>query len=89
MILPLGIVTTLQTGTASSPNLRIRELYLDYEAANRLAEPLRWHSQELARNLPADRSGAESVRQTAAPARCATYAMREGGEMAAGSSGRL
>jgi squalene-hopene/tetraprenyl-beta-curcumene cyclase len=41
MILPLGIVTTLRPVRHLPPHLGIRELYLDFEAANRLAEPVR------------------------------------------------
>ncbi len=41
MILPLGIVTTLRPVRPLPPNLGIRELYIDFAAANRLAEPIR------------------------------------------------
>lgn len=41
MILPLGIVTTLRPVRRLPPHLGIRELYLDFDAANRLAEPVR------------------------------------------------
>jgi squalene-hopene/tetraprenyl-beta-curcumene cyclase len=41
MILPLGIVTTLKPVRALPPELGIRELYTDFEAANRLAEPVK------------------------------------------------
>jgi squalene-hopene/tetraprenyl-beta-curcumene cyclase len=40
MILPLGIVTTFKPVRAIPANLRIDELYLDQQAANRLSEPL-------------------------------------------------
>lgn len=41
MILPLGIVTTLKPMRALPPHLGIRELYIDFEAANRLADPVK------------------------------------------------
>jgi squalene-hopene/tetraprenyl-beta-curcumene cyclase len=41
MILPLGIVTTLKPVREVPPELGIRELYIDYEAGNRLADPVR------------------------------------------------
>jgi len=40
MILPLGIVTTFKPVRPIPANLRIDELYLDRQAANRLSEPL-------------------------------------------------
>ena len=40
MILPLGIVTTFKPVREIPQNLRIDDLYLDREAANRLSEPL-------------------------------------------------
>src|SRR5262249_50910453 len=36
----LGIVTTLKPMRSLPPELGIRELYIDYESANRLAEPV-------------------------------------------------
>jgi squalene-hopene/tetraprenyl-beta-curcumene cyclase len=41
MILPLGIVTTLRPARALPPELGIRELYRDFEVANRLADPVK------------------------------------------------
>src|SRR4051812_27185396 len=41
MILPLGIVTTLKPIREVPAEKSIRELYIDMEAANRLAEPVR------------------------------------------------
>lgn len=40
MILPLGIVTTFKPVREIPQHLRIDEVYLDHEAANRLSEPL-------------------------------------------------